>query len=80
MRKRSFVHLENIYHSFLSQVALPPNGQLQVCGLPPGQSFPAGMPPMGHTLPGLPLSGSSGPPGFPGVYPPQNAAQQQQVG
>lgn len=62
------------------QVPLPPNGQLQIHGLPPGQSFPAVMPPMGHMLSGMSLSGSSRPPGFPGVYHHQNAAQQQQVG
>lgn len=37
------------------------------------------MPPMGNTLPGQLLPGSAGPPGFPGVYPPHNTAQQQQV-
>ncbi|XP_040907111.1 SR-related and CTD-associated factor 4 isoform X3 [Toxotes jaculatrix] len=60
------------------QVPLPPNGQLQAYGLQPGQSFPVVMPPMGHALPGQPLPGSTGPPGFPGVYPPHSAAQQQQ--
>lgn len=37
------------------------------------------MPPMGHVLPGQPLPGSAGPPGFPGVHPPHIATQQQQV-
>nr|XP_012774376.2 splicing factor, arginine/serine-rich 15 [Maylandia zebra] len=68
----------NIPQDISQQVPLPPNGQLQVHGLPPGQSFPAVMPPMGHMLSGMSLSGSSGPPGFPGVYHHQNAAQQQQ--
>lgn len=67
----------NIYLTYLPQVPLPPNGQLQAYGLPPGQSFPVMMPPMGHALPGQPLPGSTGPPGFPGVYPPHSAAQQQ---
>ncbi|XP_040038196.2 SR-related and CTD-associated factor 4 isoform X1 [Gasterosteus aculeatus] len=61
-----------------SQVPLPPNGQLQAYGLQPGQSFPVMMPPLGHALPGQPLPSSTGPPGFPGLYPPPNAAQQQQ--
>lgn len=64
---------------FFLQVPLPPNGQLQAYGLPPGQGFPVMMPPMGHALPGQPLPGSSGRPGFPGIFPPHNAAQQQQV-
>ncbi|XP_026227818.1 SR-related and CTD-associated factor 4 [Anabas testudineus] len=58
------------------QVSLPPNGQ--PCGLPPGQSFPVMLPPMGNALPGQPLPGSAGPPGFPVVYPPHNIGQQQQ--
>lgn len=62
------------------QVSLPPNGQLHACGVLPGQIFPIGMPPMGSGPPGQPLPGSTGPPGFLGVYPPQNAPQQQQVG
>lgn len=69
-----------IYRGSRSQVHLPPNGQLQAFGLPPGQNFPVMIPPMGHALPGQPLPGSTGPPGFPVVYPPHNAAQQQQVG
>ncbi|AWO99754.1 putative splicing factor arginine/serine-rich 15 [Scophthalmus maximus] len=67
----------NMAHD-LSQQALPPNGQLQAYGLPPGQSFPVMMPHMGHALPGQPLPGSTGPPGFPVVFPHHNAAQQQQ--
>lgn len=63
----------------LSQVPLPPNGQPQAYGLPPGQTFPAMMPSMGHALPGQPLPGSTGPPGFPGVFPAHNAVQQKQV-
>lgn len=64
---------------FPPQVLLPPNGQPPTYGLPPGQSFPAMMPPMGHALPGQPLPGSTVPSGFPGVFPPHTAAQQQQV-
>ncbi|XP_055370647.1 SR-related and CTD-associated factor 4 isoform X2 [Betta splendens] len=60
------------------QVPLPPNGQLQTCGLPPGHSYPMMMPPMGNALPGQSLPGTAGPPGFPGVYPPLGIAQQQQ--
>ena len=71
--------MQGIYSSCLCQVPLPPNGQLQAYGLPPGQTFPVMMPPMGHALPGQPLPGSAGPPGFPGVFPPHNATQQQQV-
>lgn len=67
----------NVYHVCLFQVPPPPNGQ--ACGLPPGQSFPVMMPPMGNALPGQPLPGSTGLPGFPGVYPPHSIAQQQQV-
>lgn len=37
------------------------------------------MPQMSHVLPGQLLPGSTGPPGFPGVFPPLNASQQQQV-
>ncbi|MEQ2221223.1 hypothetical protein ILYODFUR_013577 [Ilyodon furcidens] len=33
---------------------------------------------MGHSLPGQPLPGSAGHPGFPGAYPSQNAAHQHQ--
>ncbi|KAG7515581.1 splicing factor, arginine serine-rich 15 [Solea senegalensis] len=68
----------NMSQDLLQQVPLPPNGQLQAYGLPPGQNFPGIMPPMGHVHPGQPLPGSTGPPGFPGVFPPHNAAQQQQ--
>lgn len=73
------LYMHNIYYSCLFQVPLPPNGQLQAYGLPPGQGFPVMMPPMGHALPGQPLPGSTGPPGFLGGYLPHNAAQQQQV-
>lgn len=59
-----------------SQISLPPNGQPQLYGLPPGQSL-AMIPPVGHILPGQPLPGTAGLPGFPGVFPPQNSAQQQ---
>ncbi|MEQ2205537.1 hypothetical protein XENOCAPTIV_002441 [Xenoophorus captivus] len=45
----------------------------------PGQSFPVAMPTMGHSLPGQPLPGSAGHPGFPGAYPSQNAAHQHQI-
>uniref|UniRef100_A0A8C2ZIX0 SR-related CTD associated factor 4 n=1 Tax=Cyclopterus lumpus TaxID=8103 RepID=A0A8C2ZIX0_CYCLU len=68
----------NMLQDLSQQVPLPPNGQLQAYGLQPGQSFPVMMPPLGHALPGQPLPGSTGPPGFPGLYPPHNAAQQQQ--
>lgn len=34
------------------------------------------MPPVGHIIPVQPLPGAAGLPGFPGVCPPQNAAQQ----
>lgn len=72
--------MHSIYSlSLLSQVSLPPNGQPQTYGLPPGQSLVAMMPPVGHVLAGQPLPGTAMPPGFPGVFPPQNAAQQQQV-
>lgn len=63
----------------LSQVPLPSNGQIQAFGLPPVQGFPVMMPPVGHALPGQPLPGSTGPPGFMGGFVPHNAAQQQQV-
>lgn len=69
----------NIYLGCHCQVHLPPNGQLQAYSLPPGQNFPVMIPPVGHALPGQPLPASTGPPGFPGVFPPHNAAQQQQV-
>ncbi|XP_031728585.1 SR-related and CTD-associated factor 4 isoform X1 [Anarrhichthys ocellatus] len=68
----------NMLQDLSQQVPLPPNGQLQTFGLQPGQSFPVMMPPLGHALPGQPPPGSTGPPGFPGLYPPHNAAQQQQ--
>ncbi|KAM4726983.1 SR-related and CTD-associated factor 4 isoform 2-T2 [Anableps anableps] len=68
----------NISQDLTQQVPVPPNGQLQAGVVLPGQSFPVAMPTMGHSLPGHPLPGSTGHPGFPGVYPPQNAAQQQQ--
>ncbi|KAM9847279.1 SR-related and CTD-associated factor 4 [Aulostomus maculatus] len=68
----------NMSQDVPQQVSLPPNGQLQAYGLPPGQGFPGVMPPMGHALPGQPLPGSTGPPAFLGGYPPHNAAQQQQ--
>ncbi|XP_078121801.1 SR-related and CTD-associated factor 4 [Sander vitreus] len=68
----------NVLQGLSQQVPLPPNGQLQAYGLPAGQSFPVMMPPVGHALPGQALPGSTGPPGFSGVYPPHNAAQQQQ--
>ncbi|KAM7398092.1 hypothetical protein PAMA_006119 [Pampus argenteus] len=68
----------NMSHDLSQQVPLPPNGQLQAYGLPPGQSFPVMIPPMGHALPGQPLPGSTGPPGFLGGYLSHNAAQQQQ--
>ncbi|XP_054482084.1 SR-related and CTD-associated factor 4 isoform X2 [Anoplopoma fimbria] len=68
----------NMLQDLSQQVPLPPNGQLQAYGLPPVQNFPVMMPPLGHALPGQPLPGSIGPPGFPGLYPPQNIAQQQQ--
>lgn len=71
--------MHKVYNVCIFQVPLPPNGQLQACGLPPGQSFPVMMPPMGNSVPGQPLPGSTGPQGFPGVYPPHNIAQQQQV-
>ena len=69
--------MHNIYSSGVSQVPLPPNGQLQAYGLPPAQSFPGMVPHMGHALPGQSPPGSAGPPGFPGGYPPHNAAHQQ---
>ncbi|CAN9501871.1 unnamed protein product [Ophioblennius macclurei] len=68
----------NMSQDLTQQVPLAPNGQLQVCGLPPGQAFPVTMPPMGHVLPGQPLPGSTGLPGFPGVFPLHSSAQQQQ--
>uniref|UniRef100_H3CX52 SR-related CTD associated factor 4 n=1 Tax=Tetraodon nigroviridis TaxID=99883 RepID=H3CX52_TETNG len=61
------------------QFPLHPNGQPQAFGLPPSQNFPAMMPQMGHALPGQLLPGSTGPPGFPGMFPPHNASQQQRV-
>ncbi|KAK5858549.1 hypothetical protein PBY51_002682 [Eleginops maclovinus] len=61
------------------QVPLPPNGQHQAYGLPPGHNFPGLMPHMGHALPGQSPPGSAGPPGFPGGYPPHNAAHQQDL-
>ncbi|XP_061659864.1 SR-related and CTD-associated factor 4 isoform X2 [Syngnathoides biaculeatus] len=65
---------------FSLQGPLPPNGQLPSYGLMPGQGFTGMMPQMGHVLPGQPFTGSVGPPGFPGVYPPPlpHSAQQQQ--
>lgn len=66
----------SVYSLAGSQVSLPPNGQPQIYGLPPGQSL-AMIPPVGHILPGQPLPGTAGLPGFPGVCPPQNAAQHQ---
>ncbi|KAL7390801.1 hypothetical protein ABVT39_028066 [Epinephelus coioides] len=68
----------NMLQDLSQQAPLPPNGQLQGYGLPPGQSFPVMMPPIGHAVPGQTLPGSTGPPGFPGVFPPHSAAQQQQ--
>ncbi|XP_067347830.1 SR-related and CTD-associated factor 4 isoform X2 [Channa argus] len=68
----------NMSQDLSQQVPLPPNGQHQTCGLPPGQSFPVMMPPMGNALQGQGLPVSAGPPGFPGVYPPHNTTQQQQ--
>ncbi|KAK5611648.1 hypothetical protein CRENBAI_013253 [Crenichthys baileyi] len=68
----------NISQDLTQQVPVPPNGQLQAGVVLPGQSFPVAMPTMGHSLPGQPLPGSAGHPGFPGAYPPQNAAQQHQ--
>lgn len=70
------MHLQCFFSLSDSQVSLPPNGQPQIYGLPPGQGL-AMMPPVGHILPGQPLPGTAGLPGFPGVRPPQNAAQQQ---
>lgn len=70
--------MHSIYYSYPSQVLLPPNGQLQAYGLPPGQGFPGMMPPIGHALPGQPLPGSTGHSGFPGGFPTHHTAQQQQ--
>lgn len=62
------------------QAPLPLNGQPQAYGLPPGEVFPLGgmVPHVGHPQMGQPLTGSTGPMGFQGIYP-QNAAAQQQV-
>uniref|UniRef100_A0A3Q2PRA3 SR-related CTD associated factor 4 n=1 Tax=Fundulus heteroclitus TaxID=8078 RepID=A0A3Q2PRA3_FUNHE len=68
----------NISQDLTQQVPVPPNGQLHAALVLPGQSFPVAMPTMGHSLPGQPLPGPAGHPGFPGVYPPQNAAKPQQ--
>lgn len=69
----------NLASFYSPQVHLPPNGQPQAYGLAPGQGFPAMVPPVGHTQPGQPIPGPTGPSGFPGLYPPHGAAQQQQV-
>lgn len=69
-------HSQCLFSLSDSQISLPPNGQPQLYGLPPGQSL-AMIPPVGHILPGQPLPGTAGLPGFPGGFPPQNAAQQQ---
>uniref|UniRef100_A0A3B3TK92 SR-related CTD-associated factor 4a n=2 Tax=Poecilia latipinna TaxID=48699 RepID=A0A3B3TK92_9TELE len=68
----------NLSQDITQQVSVPPNGQLQAGVVLPGQGYPVTMPTMGHTLPGHHIPGSTGLPGFPGIYPPQNAAQQQQ--
>ncbi|MED6293963.1 hypothetical protein CHARACLAT_015982 [Characodon lateralis] len=68
----------NISQDLTHQVPVPPNGQLQAGVVLSGQSFPVAMPTMGHSLPGQPLPGSAGHPGFPGAYPSQNAAHQHQ--
>ncbi|XP_043996907.1 SR-related and CTD-associated factor 4 isoform X2 [Gambusia affinis] len=68
----------NISQDITQQVSVPPNGQLQAGVVLPGQGYPVTMPTMGHSLPGHHIPGSAGLPGFPGIYPPQNAAQQQQ--
>lgn len=73
-----FLH-DNLASFYSPQVHLPPNGQPQAYGLAPGQGFPAMVPPVGHTQPGQPIPGPTGPSGFPGLYPPHGAAQQQQV-
>ncbi|XP_048840414.1 SR-related and CTD-associated factor 4 isoform X2 [Brienomyrus brachyistius] len=62
------------------QAALPPNGQLQNFGLMHPQAYPGMMPQMSHPL--LPQQmpvGSGLPPGFPGVYAPQNEAYGQHM-
>ncbi|XP_008425450.1 splicing factor, arginine/serine-rich 15 isoform X1 [Poecilia reticulata] len=68
----------NLSQDITQQVSVPPNGQLQGGVVLPGQGYPVAMPSMGHALPGHHIPGSTGLPGFPGIYPPQNAAQQQQ--
>uniref|UniRef100_A0A087YGT8 SR-related CTD associated factor 4 n=1 Tax=Poecilia formosa TaxID=48698 RepID=A0A087YGT8_POEFO len=68
----------NLSQDITQQVSVPPNGQLQAGVVLPGQGYPVTMPTMGHALPGHHIPGSTGLPGFPGIYPPQNAAQQQQ--
>ncbi|XP_034034211.1 SR-related and CTD-associated factor 4 isoform X2 [Thalassophryne amazonica] len=60
------------------QIPLPPNGQLQAYGLPPGQGFPGLMPLIGQPQLEQPLPGSAGPPVFQGGLPPTNATQQLQ--
>lgn len=71
-------HMMSMSQDLSQQIPLPPNGQLQAYGLPTVQGFPGMVPPMGHPQPGQPLPGSTGPPGFQGVFPPLTAAQQQQ--
>ncbi|KAK5887440.1 hypothetical protein CesoFtcFv8_016043 [Champsocephalus esox] len=69
----------NMLQDVSQQVPLPPNGQLQAYGLQSAQSFPGMVPHMGHALPGQSPPGSAGPPGFPGGYPPHNAAHKPEV-
>ncbi|XP_035241412.1 SR-related and CTD-associated factor 4-like isoform X1 [Anguilla anguilla] len=70
-------HTAGLPHGLAHQVPLPPNGQLQTCGLVPPQPYPGMMPPMGQPV--VPQQVGVGPPGFVGGYPPQNEAYGQHM-
>ncbi|KAJ8256696.1 hypothetical protein COCON_G00188480 [Conger conger] len=57
-------------HGSAHQVPLPPNGQLQTCGLLPPQPYPGTMPPMGQPV--VPQQAGVAPHLYVGGYPPQN--------
>uniref|UniRef100_A0A4W5Q9N6 SR-related CTD-associated factor 4a n=1 Tax=Hucho hucho TaxID=62062 RepID=A0A4W5Q9N6_9TELE len=67
-------HMMGMVQDLTHQISLPPNGQLQGYGLLPGQAYPGMVGPPGQPLPG------TGPPGFPGGYPPNKDAFGQHVG
>ncbi|KAG5837482.1 hypothetical protein ANANG_G00239730 [Anguilla anguilla] len=69
-------HTAGLPHGLAHQVPLPPNGQLQTCGLVPPQPYPGMMPPMGQPV--VPQQVGVGPRGSWG-YPPQNEAYAQHM-